>query len=107
MTSLVNLQNSDGMFEIPNDDLTWHESVFNIYTGTYEKVKMNCPEGTAFNLWITALAMKIMELKMPEKKDLWELVAQKSKKYLLGQFVKKVEEYNKLQESAEQYIMNA
>ena len=106
MSALIDVQNASGMFEIP-DEIMWEESVFNMYTGSRKKVKLNCPKGVPLNLWITALAMKIMELKMSEKKELWELVFEKSKKYLAKQLMNNEEEYNKLQDAAEKYVMNA
>ena len=106
MTALISLQSSNGMFAIPTDRALWEDSAFNKYLGSLEKVKMGCP-GIALHLWITALAMQIMKLKMPEKKNLWELVAEKSKKYLLTELMSNEEEYKKLQESAGKYIMKA
>ena len=102
MTELVKLQTSSGMFEITANG--WKTSVFETYLGKFQEVKESCPEGTELNAWLTSLAMKILELKMGEKKDLWELVAEKSKKFLLSQLLNNEEEYNKLQEKAEEYI---
>ena len=102
MTALVKLQMSDGMFEAAAD--AWDNGVFNTYLGSFEATKSACPENTEFNLWLTALAVKILELKMDEKKHLWELVADKSKKYLLKHLGNNEEEYKKLQEKAEQYV---
>ena len=44
--------------------------------GAYTDVKFGCPKGMNKNLWITALSMKILEIRMGDKKDLWDLVAQ-------------------------------
>ena len=80
MSELIGLQKSNGIFEISPKD--WTESVLDFYAGKYEDVKSSCPHGVRLELWITALAIKIMEVKMSDKKELWELVAQKSKKSL-------------------------
>ena len=92
------------MFEIADD--AWNNGVFNTYLGSFEETKSACPKDTEFNLWLTVLAVKILELKMDEKKHLWELVADKSKKYLLKQLGNNEEEYKKLQETAVQYVKN-
>ena len=102
MTELVKFQMSNGMFEISPD--MWNDSVFNTYVGSLEQVKLYCPKGTNFNMWFTALAMKIMELKMSEQMDLWELIAEKSKKYLLSQIDNNEYEYSTLQEAARQCV---
>lgn len=105
MTALINLQKSNGMFEISDKLMKDDYSVFTLYTGNLERVKLSCPEGTSLSFWITALAMKILELNMSEKKDLWELVVLKSHKYLLSQLKNNTDEYNKLQDNAEKYIL--
>ena len=104
MTELVSLQKSNGMFEIsPN---TWNDSVFDTYAGSYEKVNRSCPDGVDFNLWLTSLAIKILEIKMGEKKELWELVVQKSKKYIRGQLMNNDEQFRIILEKAEECIRN-
>ena len=101
MTALVNSQKSDGMFEIASDK--WDDSVFYMYLGRHGNVKKACPEGIAFTYWLTTLAIKILETKMSEKKDLWELVAEKSKKCLIN-LLNNEEEYQRLQDTAEEYV---
>ena len=103
MTKLVKSQSSNGMFEI--SDERWKASVFNTYLGNFQDVKASCPENTELNTWLTALAMKILEVQMIQNKDLWELVAEKSNKYLLKQLLNNEEEYNKLQEKAEAFVL--
>lgn len=106
MTELINLQCSNGMFEVSSDESTWDKSVFKFFAGNLQNVKSGCPEGVTLTMWITALAMKILENKIAEKKELWELVVEKSQKYLLKQFAYNEEEYKTLQVSAEKFIMN-
>ena len=103
MTELVNLQGSSGKFKIYPQN--WKNSVFEEYTGSYEAVQSSCPECVKINLWITALAIKILELKMLGKKDLWELVAQKSRKYILAKLNQDIKERFSLLAKAEEYIM--
>ena len=80
MTELINLQKSNGVFELSSEN--WVGSVLEEYLGSYSDVKSNCPPGIEMNLWITALSMKILEIKMGDKKDLWDLVMRKSHKFL-------------------------
>ena len=80
MTELISLQKSDGVFKISDED--WTGSVLEEYLGSYSDVKSDCPPGIEINLWITALSMKILETKMEDKKDLWDLVMRKSHKFL-------------------------
>ena len=105
MTALISLQNANGMFALSGDG--WNESVFELYVGKLEEVKSACPKHVGFDLWTTALAIKIMELKMDEKRDLWELVAEKGKQYLLSQLTHGEHQYNTLLEEAERYMICA
>ena len=77
IAELISLQISNGIFEIPDDG--WPGRVLNEYPGTFEQVNIGCPLGIYMHLWITALSMKILEIKMSEEKDLWDLVVQKVK----------------------------
>ena len=105
MTALISLQNANGMFALSGDG--WNESVFELYVGKLEEVKSACPKHIGFDLWTTALAIKIMELKMGEKRELWELVAEKGKQYLLSQLANGEHQYNTLLEEAERYMIGA
>ena len=79
MTELISLQKSNVIFDISSND--WTESVLDFYAGKYEDVQSSCPSGVAINLWITSIGIKIMEIKMSDKKELWELVAQKARNH--------------------------
>ena len=103
MTELIKFQKSNGTFEIPPEN--WKCSGFEEYAGMYEDVHSSCPDGVKSTLWITALAMKILELKMSEKKDLWELIAQKSRKSILAELNQDMLELSVLLAKAEKYIM--
>ena len=104
MTALICLQKSGGAFEIPSDK--WKTSGFEVYLGKYEDCNSSCPASLKINLWVTALAIKILELKMIEKRDIWELAAKKSKKYLLNELKDDREQYRILLSKAEEYINN-
>ena len=104
MTELVSLQKSNGMFEVSSNN--WEDSVFNVYAGSHANVKKSCPSGAAFNVWLTALAIKILEIKMSEKKELWKLVVKKSKKYLIGQLANNDEQCQIILAKAEECIKN-
>ena len=77
MVDLIHLQRSNGMFQI--SDAIWNETAFCIYAGSFDQVTSACPKDIALEVWLTALAVTIFELKMYEKKKLWELVAEKAK----------------------------
>lgn len=79
---------------------------FNKYLGRFDDVKAGCPEGIEMDAWLTALCMTIMEIEMSGQKDLWELVAEKGKQYLLKQLLNNEEEYKKLHKNAEEYLKN-
>ena len=77
MTEYINLQKSSGIFEISPEN--WAKCVLEKYLGNYMNVKSTCPSGNRMHLWITALAIKILELKMGDKKELWDLVVKRAK----------------------------
>ena len=102
MAELISLQKSNGLFEISNKE--WIGSVLEKYLGAYTDVKFGCPLGMKTNLWITALSMKILEIKMGDKKDLWDLVAQKSEKFLKEELKQDMGNYKSLIDLAEKYV---
>ena len=102
MTDLISLQKASGSFEIANEG--WAGSVLEEYLGNDKEVEMTCPVGIAMHLWITALSMKIFEMKMGDKKDLWALVLRKSKIFLEGELKNEKEKYDALMEHAEKYV---
>ena len=65
MAALICLQKSGGAFEIPSDK--WKTSGFEVYLGKYEDCNSSCPARLKINLWVTALAIKILELKMIQR----------------------------------------
>ena len=42
-----------------------------------------CPPGLCLDFWITAICVVILETRFDQDKDLWVLVAEKAKKYLM------------------------
>ena len=103
MTELIKFQKSNGTFEIPPEN--WRTSGFEEYAGIYEDVHSSCPAGVKSTLWITALAIQILELKMSEKKDLWELIAKKGRKSILAELNQDMLGLPVLLAKAEKYIM--
>ena len=93
MASLVHFQSYDGSFICPQDK--WKQSVFELRFGKRDDVIACCPMKCAIsdptedthliNTWTTALAIKFMELRMNEKKDMWELVAKKGEAFIKQQ----------------------
>ena len=102
MTELINLQKSNGMFDVPREH--WAGSVLEIYLGSYMDVKSSCPSGIEMPLWITALSMKILEIKMGDKKELWDLIERKSHKFLNLEMQKEKQNCQELIDQAEKYI---
>ena len=103
MTELIKFQKSNGTFEIPPKN--WKSSGFEEYAGIYQDVHSSCPAGAKSTVWITALAMKILELKLSENKDLWELIAKKTRKSILAELNQDMLELSVLLAKAEKYIM--
>jgi hypothetical protein len=102
MSELIGLQKSNGIFEISSKD--WTESVLDFFAGKYKDVQSSCPPGVTLELWITALAIKIIEVKMSDKKELWELVAQKSNKALNVELKNDEEQIQTILDQAEEYL---
>ena len=102
MTELISLQKSNGSFEI--SQANWAGSVFELHTGKFQDVESNRPAGITINVWMTALAFKILELEMATQKDMWELVARKSKNYILLVLKEDQEQLKMLLNNAEEYI---
>ena len=98
MTELINLQKSNGAFDVSRE--IWTGSVLEKYLGDYEHVHSNCPSKIRMDLWITALCTKIFELKMGDDKELWDLVVRKSLKFLNV-------EMNQVEEDSQQLVAEA
>ena len=102
MARLVSFQKSNGSFEICSDE--WKNGVFEVYAGKFEDVLSSCPTGVKNTVWVTALAVKILQLKMAETRDLWELVGKKSRQYILAELKEDKEQYEQLLSKADEYI---
>ena len=104
MTELIHLQKSNGLFDVSFEN--WTGSVLEICLGSYMDVKSNCPSGIEMHLWITALSMKILEIKMGDEKELWDLIARKSQKFLNFEMQKEKQDCKELMDQAEKYVKN-
>ena len=102
MTELINLQKSNGVFLISSEN--WIGSIYEEYLGSYSVVVSRCPNGININSWVTALSMKILEVKMEDKQDLWDLVMRKSHKFLHAELHKDNERYENLMNQAEKFV---
>ena len=92
------------MFDLFDKD--WAGSVFEEYLGVYNDVEISRPLGIDMKIWITVLAMKILEIKMDDEKDLWYFVGQKSINFLKEKMENENEDYNLLIDLAEKYVKN-
>ena len=101
----------------------WTQSVFEYYLGSFQRIDEKLPKDlialsatsttvgtnkdiseTNWGIWTTALAIKILEVKMMEKKDTWELVADKGKYFLRQQCKNNEDMFLKLLQEAESLI---
>ena len=101
---LINLQKSNGAFEVSANG--WDGSILGKYLGAYSDVNSECPSGIPIHLWITALSMKILEIKMGEDKDLWDLVMRKSQIFIRAELNKIKADYEELIDQAEKFIQS-
>jgi hypothetical protein len=86
------------------DVVDWEKNAFKTHLGSFEKIRLECPEKLHINTWLTALCIKVLETKMMDKQDLWELVANKGYKYLLQQFCSNEPELQELMQNADAYL---
>ena len=82
----------------------WIGSVLEEYLGCYEDVKSKCPSEIAMVLWVTALSIKIFEIKMEDEKELWELIMYKSMKFLKVETNKIKGDFQRLMDQAEEVV---
>ena len=76
MEALIDQQAADGSFKF--------DLIFQNLSGlTLEEINAASPLNTSPDAWITALAVALLMKKFDKDKTLWELVADKAKKYLI------------------------
>merc|ERR1719270_602442 len=76
LTNLVHLQLADGSFK-------FGKALETLIKMTEQKLMENCLNGEDRTTWITAVSFVAFENFFPDKKDLWELVANKAKSFIL------------------------
>ena len=88
---LVDLQGSSGLFK-------WGKAMEKAFKMKEDEIKpeMNVEK----EIWITALVVAYFEKKMPEKKDLWELIVEKAVK----EMKKKTENVTEILERAAKFV---
>ena len=75
LLNLIHLQSADGSFKFGQ--------AFEIMMKLdYEKIQAKCPENIEMEVWVTAIAVALLEKKFASDKYLWELIAHKSIIYL-------------------------
>ena len=92
MQELVNNQNFDGSY-------TW-SSCFEMAGLKKDQVDQTKPEHVSENVWLSAIAMKILELKLESRKDSWALIAAKIQKFICSQ----VQDMDALMKDAEKVV---
>ena len=113
MTALISLQNSNGSFTCNSEN--WTNSVFEYYLGSLQQVSEKFPKHLIFDshddnnstnseIWTTALAIKIMEIKMKDSIDTWDLVAKKAKYSLKQRCKDNLDSYHELLKEAENVV---
>ena len=76
LTLLIRLQSASGSF-------VWGDVIAKLWNRTQEDLMAANP-GSGEDLWITTLAIRALE-EMTSQKDLWELIVQKAKKFVVKQ----------------------
>ena len=113
MTALISFQNWNGSFTCNSEK--WKNSVFEYYLGSLQQVNEKFPKHLIFDsnvgnnstnseIWTTALAIKIMEIKMKDRINTWDLVAQKGKYFLKQRCNENVDSYHELLKEAENVV---
>ena len=75
LLNLIHLQSADGSFKFGQ--------AFEVMMKLdYEKIQAKCPENIEMEVWVTAIAVALLEKKFASDKYLWELIAHKSIIYL-------------------------
>ena len=92
MQELVNNQNFDGSY-------TW-SFCFEMVGLKKDQVDQAKPEHVSENVWLSAIAMKILELKLESQKDSWALIAAKIQKFICSQ----VQDMDALMKDAEKVV---
>ena len=113
MTALISFQNWNGSFTCNSEK--WTNSVFEYYLGSLQQVNEKFPKHLIFDshvgnnstnseIWTTALAIKIMEIKMKDRINTWDLVAQKGAHFLKQRCKDNVDSYHELLKEAENVV---
>ena len=73
---LIDLQLANGTFK-------YGKCLETLINMTENGLNNTCPPGLDLDFWITAICVVILETRFDQDKDLWVLVAEKAKKYLM------------------------
>ena len=73
---LIDLQLANGTFK-------YGKCLETLVNMTENGLSSTCPPGLDLYFWITAICVVILETRFDQDKDLWVLVAEKAKKYLI------------------------
>ncbi len=100
LTDIVDLQGSSGIFK-------WGpalERILGMSQLVFNSKKPSEVETTE-EVWLTLVMVALLETKMAEKKELWELVADKAVKYAKKQLGGDEDKLGKIREAAKKIIM--
>ena len=73
---LIDLQLANGTFK-------YGKCLETLMNMPEDSLNNTCPPGLELDFWITAICIVIIETRFDQDKDLWVLVAEKAKKYLI------------------------
>ena len=89
LSKLIQLQMANGSFK--------YGQILTNLTGFSEAVlKQKCPENVKLDIWMTCIATILMQDKFEKNKDMWELVAEKARKFVKLNCDKTFEDLSKI-----------
>ncbi len=101
LEDLVDLQGSSGVFK-------WGPAMQKLLKMSESDLNAKKPLEFEFSdeVWLTLVAVALLEMKMSEKNELWELVADKAVKFAKKQLGGDEEKLGKIREAAKKMVTN-
>ena len=99
LDEIIDLQGASGIF-------SWGPVLEKILKTSFKDFMANKDIGFTEELWLTAVVITLLEMKMPEKQDTWVLMVEKAKKCLKIQLNHDKYRITKIFDHAKNYIMH-